>query len=185
MKALVGPAVACVLVLALGAPPALANPSAPDELQNRLPAATLSGETTLTFWGFDVYTARLWVAPGFQANEYERHAFALELTYLRAFTGAEITRRSIEEMRRQPGAEPDLLAGWQAALRSAIPDVRKGDRLLGVHRPGDGATFLANGKVTGSLPDPAFSRLFFGIWLAPQSSELPMRAALLGRPAAR
>lgn len=185
MKALAGPALACVLVMALGAPSALANPSAPAELQSRLPVATLSGETTLTFWGFNVYTARLWVAPGFQASEYDRHAFALELTYLRAFTGEEITRRSIEEMRRQPGAEPGLLASWQTALRSAIPDVSKGDRLLGVHRPGEGATFLANGKVTGTLPDPVFARLFFGIWLAPESSELPMRAALLGRAAAR
>ena len=92
MKVLVGPAVACVLVMALGSPSALANPSAPVELQNRLPAATLSGEATLTFLGLNVYSARLWVAPGFQANEYERHAFALELTYLRAFTGAEITQ---------------------------------------------------------------------------------------------
>ena len=178
-------AVACALAMALGAPAALASASVPAELQSRLPAATLSGEATLRVWGFNVYTARLWVAPGFQANDYAQHAFALELTYLRAFTSQDISRRSIEEMRRQPGVAQAPLTSWEAALRAAIPDVRKGDRLMGVHRPGEGATFLANGKVTGTLQDPAFARLFFGIWLAPETSELPMRAALLGRPAAR
>ena len=178
-------AAACALAMALGAPAALASASAPAELQGRLPAATLSGEATLSFWGFSVYTARLWVAPGFQANDYSNHAFALELTYLRAFSSQDITRRSIEEMRRQPGAAQAPLTSWEAALRAAIPNVRKGDRLVGVYRPGEGATFLANGKVTSTLQDPAFARLFFGIWLAPETSELPMRAALLGRPAAR
>ena len=178
-------AVACALAMALSASAALASSSAPAELQGHLPATTLSGEATLRVWGFNVYTARLWVAPGFQASDYAQHAFALELTYLRAFTSQDITRRSIEEMRRQPGAAQGPLTSWEAALRAAIPDVRKGDRLMGVHRPGEGATFLANGKVTGTLQDPAFARLFFGIWLAPETSELPMRAALLGRPAAR
>ena len=71
-------AVACALSMALGAPAALASSPAPAELQGRLPAATLSGEATLSFWGFNVYTARLWVAPGFQANDYAQLAFALE-----------------------------------------------------------------------------------------------------------
>ncbi|MEO6626763.1 MAG: chalcone isomerase family protein [Burkholderiaceae bacterium] len=184
MTAIARRALACLLAAVLGLPAALAN-SPPPELQVHLPALTLSGQATLSFLGLDVYTARLWVAPGFRAQAYERHAFALELVYQRAFSSEDITRRSLDEMRRQPGAEPALLKTWEAALRAAIPDVRKGDRLIGVHRPGEGATFLANGKLTGALPDSAFARLFFGIWLAPESSELPMRAALLGPLAAR
>lgn len=177
-------ALACALAVVLGLPAALAT-APPAELQVRLPGLALSGQATLSFLGFDVYTARLWVAPGFQPQAYERHAFALELVYLRSFTGEAITRRSLDEMRRQPGADPLLLKTWEAALRAVIPDVQKGDRLTGVHRPGEGTTFLANGKPTGTLPDSAFARLFFGIWLAPESSELPMRAALLGAAAAR
>lgn len=184
MSALAQRALVCALAAVLGLPAALAA-SPPAELQVRLPALALSGQATLTFLGFDVYTARLWVAPGFQAQAYERHPFALELVYLRSFTGEAITRRSLDEMRRQPEANPSLLKGWEAKLRAVIPDVQKGDRLIGVHRPGEGTTFLANGKPTGTLQDPAFARLFFGIWLAPESSEMPMRAALLGYAAAR
>jgi hypothetical protein len=47
-----------------------------------------------------VYDARLWVGPGFRQSEFDRHPLALELAYLRAFTGADIARRSIDEMRR-------------------------------------------------------------------------------------
>jgi hypothetical protein len=61
--------------------------------------------------------------------------------------------------------------------------VRKGDRILGAHRPGVGASFWVNGQASGDIRDAEFSRLFFGIWLSPKTSEPSMRAALLGGPA--
>ena len=64
----------------------------PAEIRGALPSATLAGTAKLTYWGFDVYNASLWVAPGFNAAEYERHAFALELAYLRDFSSEDITR---------------------------------------------------------------------------------------------
>ena len=64
----------------------------PAEIRGALPSATLAGTAKLTYWGFDVYNASLWVAPGFKAAEYERHAFALELAYLRDFSSEDITR---------------------------------------------------------------------------------------------
>ena len=81
----------------------------PAELRGSLPSATLAGSSKLTYWGFDVYNASLWVTPGFKATEYERHAFALELSYLRDFSSEDITRRSLDEMRRLqniPGRQP-------------------------------------------------------------------------------
>ena len=175
---------AFLLTVALGLPAAWGTVP-PTELQVRMPALTLAGQSTLRFWGFDVYTARLWVAPGFQPQAYERHAFALELVYQRSLSGEDITQRSLVEMRRQPGADPALLKSWEAGLRAAIPDVRKGDRLIGLHAPGAGTTFLFNGKPSGAMSDANFARLFFGIWLAPETSEPLMRATLLGAPASR
>ena len=58
----------------------------PPELHPALPVATLSGQARMRFWGFEVYQASLWVAPGFVDTSYEHSAFALELTYLRDFT---------------------------------------------------------------------------------------------------
>lgn len=138
-----------------------------------------AGQARLTFLGFQVYDAKLWVAPGFQAAALERHAFALELRYLRDFRAADIARRSIEEMRQ---AEPLAAADaerWQAQLRAVLPDVRAGDRILGLHRPGVGAQFLVNGRPAGEIADPAFARRFFAIWLGPRSSEPALRQQLL------
>jgi Chalcone isomerase-like len=152
---------------------------APAEVRAALPAATLSGSIRFTYWGFSVYDASLWVLPGFQAPAFERHPFALHLHYLRNFTNAAITTRSIDEMARQTPPTPERRALWQQWLQGAFPNVRSGDRITGVNRPGEGALFLTNGRQTGWVPDPDFARVFFGIWLANDTSEPAMRQALL------
>ena len=162
------------LLLALGTAQAQ-----PLELDTALPSAMLAGHYRFTSWGFDVYDARLWVEPGFKAGEYERHAFALELSYLRDFTNQAISKRSMEEMQRQPGFPLPQLKSWQRALHSAFPDVRKGDRITGVYRPGKGTVFLTNGRQTGIVADAEFGQFFFGIWLSVHSSEPRLREALL------
>ncbi len=152
---------------------------APPEVKALLPSAALSGSIRFTYWGFSVYDASLWVLPGFQAQAFERHPFALQLHYLRNFTNAAITKRSIDEMARQSPPTPERRAMWQQWLQAAFPDVRSGDRITGINRPGEGAVFLTNGRQTGQVPDPEFARLFFGIWLASDTSEPGMRQALL------
>ena len=149
------------------------------ELRGLLPAATLGGSSRFTYWGFAIYDASLWIEPGFQASGYERHVFALELTYLRDFTNQAITRRSLEEMQRLPGFPPAQRMPWQKALRNAFPDVHKGDRITGVNRPGIGIEFVTNGQPSGTIRDPEFARLFFGIWLSDHTSEPRLREALL------
>lgn len=152
---------------------------APTDVLSVLPSAELSGSTRFTYWGFSVYDASLWVLPGFQAQAFERHPFALHLRYLRNFTNAAITERSVDEMARQSSPTPERRALWQQWLRDAFPDVRTGDRLTGIHRPGEGVRFLTNGRQTGMVADAEFARLFFGIWLASDTSEPAMRQALL------
>lgn len=68
-----------------------------------------------------------------------------------------------------------------AYLRDLFPDVKSGDSITGVNQPGKGALFLSNGRVLGEISDPEFARLFFGIWLAPQTSEPQLRRNLLAR----
>jgi hypothetical protein len=147
-----------------------------------LPGAGLAGQGTLRFFGLSVYHARLWAPPGFEADRYAEQALALELEYLRAFTAADIARRSITEMRRIGRFTAQQAAEWETALARLLPDVRPGDRLTGLYRPGQGATFLYNDRPLGSVEDPVFSRLFFGIWLAPQTSEPGLRQALTTAP---
>jgi hypothetical protein len=157
----------------------------PPEVRTNLPNATLGANSRFTFFGFDVYDANLWVAPGFSLGDYDRHAFALTLTYLRDFSGESIAGRSVSEMRRQTGVTDAQLATWNSLMSSTFPNVRKGDRLTGIHRPGGGATFLLNGLPAGSIEDAEFSRRFFGIWLSAQTSDTRLREALTTRVVAR
>lgn len=151
----------------------------PVEVLQALPQAEALGQTRLRVWGFQIYDARLWVAPGFRAQRFEQHGAALELTYLRAFAAADIATRSITEMRRSADISTAQATQWQQEMQRVFPNIKQGDRLLGVHKPGAGASFWFNGKSAGEIADPAFARLFFGIWLSPQTSEPAMRTALL------
>ncbi len=177
MNILARHAVAGVLVALLSAHASAADQ--PMELRSALPTATLAGSTRFTVWGFGVYDARLWIDPGFDANAYDSHGFALELTYLRDFSNDAITDRSIDEMQRLAPIPEAKRARWRQSLREAFPNVRKGDRITGINRPGVGAVFMTNGRPTGDIRDPEFARQFFGIWLSARTSEPRLRAALL------
>lgn len=149
------------------------------ELESVLPQSRLIGKGRLTFWGFEVYDARLWVLPGFKADNLTTQAFALELAYLRSFDNLDVAVRSITEMRRSaPISDPQAKA-WIDEMVRVLPDVKAGDRIMGIHRPGSGAQFLVNGKQSGEIRDVEFARLFFGIWLSAKTSEPKLRSALL------
>ncbi|WP_293469554.1 chalcone isomerase family protein [Polaromonas sp.] len=149
------------------------------EVASALPQGQLIGQGRLTVWGFQVYDARLWAATGFGAGGYASQPMALELAYLRAFDAVEVAKRSLQEMRRSAAISEAQAAQWTTELLRVIPDVRKGDRITGVHRPGVGAAFWVNGRASGEIRDAEFARLFFGIWLSPNTSEPQLRQALL------
>lgn len=150
------------------------------ELRRELPGARQVGTAKLKFWGFDVYTATLWAAPGFKPTQYAQHSFALDLAYLTSLEGSAIAKRSLAEMQRLGTITPERAQAWQGAMAELFPDVKAGDRITGLHRAGSGAAFWVNGKAKGEIKDVEFARLFFGIWLAEGTSEPAMRQALLG-----
>lgn len=160
--------------------PTSMSASAPAEVLAALPAARLVGRGTLRFFGLSVYEARLWAAPGFDGARYDGQPFALELQYTRKLEGPAIAERSIAEMKRVGSFTAAQSKDWLALMTRAFPDVAAGDRLTGVHI-GDGEVrFFHNGKATAALTDATFARLFFGIWLAPQTSAPALRQSLLG-----
>jgi Chalcone isomerase-like len=153
----------------------------PTEVSAALTAAQFTGSGKLTFFGLDVYKSSLWVSPSFKPDRYENHAFALELHYLRNFSAEAIAQRSIEEMQRIESLPEQKAEQWQNALREALPNVKKGDRLMGLHSPGVGVVFWSNGKRSGEVRDAEFARQFFAIWLSPKTSEPKLRRALLAK----
>lgn len=172
---------AFVVCLFMPAQSALAEELLRPEIRAVLADAKHTGSARMTIWGIDVYQASLWTAPGFSSQDYDQHAFALELEYLRSFSSDAIAKRSIQEMRRVGSFTVTQADQWLTQLRTLIPDVQKGDRITGVNRPGVGARFFVNGQATGEERNAEFSRLFFGIWLSPKTSEPQLRQSLLGQ----
>jgi len=143
------------------------------------PQYRLVGKSRLTFWGVQVYDANLWATPTLKANNLSTQSFALELIYLRDFESKKIAEKSISEMRRSATITDAQAKAWTLELMRVIPDIKKGDRVLGENRPDVGTVFRVNGQLSGEIRDVEFARLFFGIWLSPQTSEPAMRSALM------
>ncbi len=152
----------------------------PPDLVQSVGELSLRGQTRLRVWGFEVYDAALWTAPGASAATLEAQPLALEIRYLRDIKGRDLAERSIREMQRSGALSADQERRWLDEMLRVFPDVRPGDRLLGLQRPGTGASFWLNGRFRGEVRDVEFARRFFGIWLSPQTSEPALRKALLG-----
>lgn len=153
----------------------------PPEVAAEVPGARLQGSGLLRFVGLRVYDARLWTAQAVDGSSWVNAPLALELIYARRLVGRLIAERSLEEMRRQGDIPVEQGTRWLAEMTRIFPDVAQGDRITGVLRPTQGSRFFVNGRAVGDVADIDFSRLFFGIWLSPRTSEPGLREALLGR----
>ena len=152
----------------------------PAEVSAELAGARLQGAGRLTWFGLSVYDARLWAHERFTAAQFEREPIALELQYARSLEGKQIAERSLVEIQRGGTVAAADASRWLASMNQLFPDVNRGDRLTGVHQPGEAVRFYFNGALRGEMRDADFARRFFGIWLAPSTSEPKLRLALLG-----
>ena len=186
----VGPAMA-------GPPPrpVAATPTASDNppvggvldrwLKRWLVAPQLWGQGTLRYFGFSVYHAQLWAGqrPPDAGLAWAQQPVVLSLQYQRDLKGDAMAQRSLEEMRRHPLMRESDHAAWLASLQALMPDVRAGERLIGVYQPGLGLQLWHDGaslRELGTAPDALMARIFMGIWLDPSTSEPELRQRLLG-----
>ncbi len=152
----------------------------PPELKTELRGAQLLGEGRLRYLGMHVYDIRLWGEADFSVRDLQGSALALELEYARSLDGKAIAERSLKEMQGLDQIDATLAGRWLQQMQQIFPDVKKGDRITGVQRPVDTARFFVNGQPRGEVRDAEFTRLFFGIWLSPRTSQPRLREALLG-----
>lgn len=145
-----------------------------------LSGLTKRGEARFRFFGLHVYDIRLWSPTPVTAANWQEQPLTLEIEYARSLDGAEIAKRSLKEMRRQAGIADAQAQAWLAEMQAAFPDVKAGDRISGRFEPGAAAHFFINGQPRRRVADAQFAKLFFGIWLSPQTSEPALRQQLLG-----
>jgi len=138
----------------------------------------LQGQGRMTFWGFDIYDARLYVG-----DQRGVTGFALDLNYLRSLKGSDITKRTIDEMQRLGVGEANR-STWGKKLDGIFPDVVSGSSLTAIHLPGRGTVFLHNDKSVGEIAGDDFAKAFFSIWLDPKTAAPKLRIALIGQSCA-
>jgi hypothetical protein len=171
-----GAILAAGLLVAAATASAQVAPPLPTPVVLELPALKPLGEGRLRFFGLHVYDSALWVLG--EAWSFER-AFALDIRYAMSIKGRDLSRRSIEEMRNIGITDDAKLKRWEAAMDRVFPDIRPGDRLVGLHLPGREARFYNQERLLGTVPDPEFARAFFGIWLDERTSQPKLRAQML------
>jgi len=152
----------------------------PVELARELEKPVLTGSGRMRWLGFPVYEASLWTAPLFVPERFGAHVFALEIRYARAISGSALADTSIKHMQALEALPRARQMEWQQALTSALPDVKPGDRLTGMHLPEKGLRLYFNGQLHKTIDDPLLSERFFAIWLSPATQEPRLRAQLLG-----
>ena len=172
-------ALAFALILAMTAVPthAVNAPPLPPQVALLAPNLKVQGGGELTFFGISVYDGYYWSPTRGWAQD---GPFALDLHYHRALDGEKIAERSVGEITKLGYGTAEQRLRWGEEMKRVFPDVRRGDRLTGVHLPGGVVRYFLNGKSIGEIADPGFARAFFGIWLDPKTSQLDFRQMLLG-----
>ncbi|MCA3132150.1 MAG: chalcone isomerase family protein [Rhodocyclaceae bacterium] len=136
------------------------------------------GSGRMRWFGLHLYDAALWVSG--REHGWDQ-SFVLDIRYARDFYGARIAEASADEIRRLGSGDPRRIDSWREQMARIFPDVRKGEHITGVFRPGLGAEFFYQGRPLGTVYDADFARAFFSIWLDPRTREPKLRAALLGQ----
>jgi hypothetical protein len=134
------------------------------------------GSGVLTWWGVTLYEATL-LAPHGEYRPDTPHA--LEIAYRYRFSRQQLARATLKEIERLQGRRADRDALIER-FGDLFSDVDAGDRLTGVHLPGEGADFYGPEGYLGRLQDPQLAAAFFDIWLDPATREPALRRQLLG-----
>lgn len=148
-------------------------------LKSELDQPLLIGQGVYSFWGFDVYRARLWSNAPFQAERWKQQSFALELTYFRDFEGKAIAKHSIAEISKQRDLPKTKAKEWSMSLEKLFPDVRQNQTLTGLYSPTGAAKFFHEGNLIGEIKEMELIQSFFNIWLSDKTSAPELRKKLI------
>lgn len=151
--------------------------------KHHLPQAKMLGAGEFRWWGFSIYTARIWQqTPNKDGGLDQNASFALEITYNKSISRDRFVDSSIDEIKRLHGDKfnADKLKLWRQYMEKAFIDVKPDDQLIGVYLPGIGCRFYSQQYLLAEIPDETFANAFFSIWLDPRTKDSNLRQQLLG-----
>ena len=152
-----------------------------DEIQvdgTHLPLNGL-GLRQATMFKVKVYVAALYVAkPSNDANVIlgSNTPKELVLHFVRNVSASDLNKAWEEGFDKQASEFKDPLA----MLKSWMTDMKTGQRLVFVHKPGAGIQVDVNGAAKGTIKGDDFAKAFLSIWLGPNPPNPGLKTGLLG-----
>lgn len=136
------------------------------------------GKAKLEVFFFDVYYSTLYTANGtYLENEYP---IALDIEYLRNIKAKDLVDTTEDEWKKL-GFEQSKINGWIPLIKSAWPDIKKGDELLFRVEQDGASEFFFNGKSLQKIENTEFGKAFLAIWLDENCSYPKVRRKLIGK----
>ncbi|MBI5744420.1 MAG: chalcone isomerase family protein [Elusimicrobia bacterium] len=170
-------------LFAAGTEMTLKGVTMPGTLQVENKTLLLNGLGVRTKVVFKVYVAGLYLekpsADGMEIAGSEQLK-RMELVFLRNVDGATVSGAIEEGFENNAGDVLPALKARLAKFRSHIPDVKKGDRLVFISRPGQGLEVQVNSKFAGLIEGKDFSDALFKVWLGSKPADKTLKAGLLG-----
>ncbi|WP_293575195.1 chalcone isomerase family protein [Phaeobacter sp.] len=135
------------------------------------------GEVTFRWFGIPLYDASLF-ADGQPEFDWQR-PLALELSYRRSFSQAQLMRATAYEIERIEGPRGDQ-AEFFAKLDGCFRDVAAGDRFVATSTNANQVALYLNGQQTCDVRHSDARKRFLNIWLSPESRSARLSRQLRG-----
>ena len=141
----------------------------------------LRNTAMLKVWGFDVYTAALYVPPKAVGvrGVLETSPKTLVLHYHRSIRAQQIIKAANKVLEKNPEIDLVELQGRLDTMYGAFVDVEEGDRYELRHEPGRGSVLAFNGEESCVIVGDDFAEAFFGIWLSEEPLNDRLRDELI------
>jgi len=157
----------------------------PDQAQVDGTNLTLNGLglRQATAFKVNVYVAALYVAK--TSNDPNALLAAntpaeLILQFVRAVGADDLRKGWSEGFEKNSSAQLPALKERIATLNGWMADVKSGDRLTFIHKPGVGLDVNVNGTAKGTIKGDDFAKAFLAIWLGADPPNPEIKAGMLG-----
>lgn len=136
-----------------------------------------------TMFKVDVYVAALYVAqPSADANAILESDSPKELTlqFVRDVGRADLSKGWDEGFENNAKSQIPALKQRIETFKGMMTDMKTGEQLRFLHKPGAGTQVAVKGAVKDTIPGDDFARALFSIWLGPKPPNEDLKAGLLG-----
>ena len=137
------------------------------------------GETTFSFFLWDLYKSRLLTTSGKYPLNENNDKLIYEINYLRNISKDDLVKSTVEQWQHLKLPNKSYQK-FIPQLQSIWPDITKGD-VLSLLILNKTSHFYFNQQYIGRINDPEFGQIFLDIWLAKNTSQPKLRSQLLGQ----